>query len=123
MIDLKGNLLEEVEMGMEENKGEILIEEERLIFKEGEMKIPLHKGMEFVIEIVMLIKIVGSRERRNANIATNLGLSRKNVNSIIINKQIYTKSKNVMGTCFMVVTLHQNKRMMFRFLIVHVAIM
>ena len=35
---------------------------------------PLNKGVRFVIEVVMLIKIVGSRENPNVTIATNLGI-------------------------------------------------
>ena len=87
------------------------------------MKISLHKSVKFIIEVVMLIKIVGSRESSNVIIATNLGMSRKNVNSTTINKKISSKSKNVMGTCSKLVTQHhRSKRMMFGFLIVDVAI-
>ena len=43
-------------------------------FQEREMMIPLNKGVEFIIEVAMLIKIVGSRENSNVTIATNFSI-------------------------------------------------
>lgn len=40
-----------------------------IIFKEEETESSLNKGVEFAIEVVMLIKTVGSRESHNVTIA------------------------------------------------------
>ena len=65
---------------MEDNKEEMVEvdlgtqeEEEETILNKGKPPRPYNKGVIFAIEVVMLQKIVGSRENLNVTIVTSLG--------------------------------------------------
>ena len=73
-----------VENGVIISKGETIPME--IISKGNAIKIPIKKGVEFAIVVVMLIKIVGYGENHNVTIAKNLSMPKKIVGLKPINK-------------------------------------
>jgi hypothetical protein len=81
MNKVKGTQLEEVEVLEQEEEEEVQEEEVEVAMKENQVWKALHKDVIFVRRVVMLKKIVGSRESLNVLIARSLVTCKRIVNS------------------------------------------
>jgi hypothetical protein len=81
MNKVKGTQLEEVEVLKQEEEEEVQEEEVEAAMKENQVLKALHKDVIFVRRVVMLRKIVGSRESLNVLIAKCLATCKGIVDS------------------------------------------
>jgi len=86
--------------GLLEEEEEIWEEEAETIFKEMSMSSPLNQCVEFVKEIVMLKRIVGSKGSHNVMIVKSLDMYKRIVDQRTSNKQILPRSKKLERTCY-----------------------